>query len=153
MTWVTDHIFVAGGEFATEQWATLHGQTGITAIITVSVDKPGVFENPAPWAVLWLPLDDEKSYTFSHLQLGARFIADALADKRQILLHGPKGLHRARPLVAAHLLMSGKSLARVQREIEQRPWLPPYKGDLTLLEKFAESLKKDLTLKRTVEID
>jgi hypothetical protein len=41
-------------------------------------------------------------------------------------------------LVAAHLLRQGKSLARVLREMEQRPWLPPYKGEVALLERFLE---------------
>jgi hypothetical protein len=53
-----------------------------------------------------------------------------------VLLHAPKGVHRTRPLVAAHLVLQGKTVARVLREMEQRPWLPPYKGDPALLDQL-----------------
>jgi hypothetical protein len=140
MTWVTDHVFVAGGEFVVDDWPTFQAQTGLSAVITISADKPGLFVDPPPWAWLWLPIADESAYTLDQLQLGVAFIDRALQANRKVLLHGPQGMHRARPLVAAHRLASGKSLQRVLREIEQRPWLPPYKGDVALLEVFASSL-------------
>ena len=136
MTWATDHIFVAGGDFVTEHWREFQAQAGVSAIITVSVEKPGVFTDPLPWALLWLPVEDEDTYTLEQLQLGAEFIGAALSAGRTVLLHGAKGVHRTRPLVAAHLVAEGKSLARVVREMEQKPWLPPYKGDVTLLEQL-----------------
>ncbi len=140
MTWVTDQIFVAGGEFVLEGWVDFQHQTGVTAIITVAAEKPGLFGPPTPWAWLWLPVAEEAAYTLAYLRLGVNFITAALDANQPLLLHGPHGMHRTRPLVAAHLLATGKSLARVRREIEQRPWLPPYKGDPALLEAFANSL-------------
>jgi len=137
MTWATDDIFVAGGEFVTENWRAFQAQAGVSAIITVSAEQPGAFTDPLPWALLWLPVDDEQSYTLEQLRLGAQFIGAALAAGRKVLLHGVKGVHRTRPLVAAYLVASGKSLARVVREMEQKPWLPPYKGDAALLEQLA----------------
>ena len=136
MTWATDHIFVAGGDFVTENWREFQSQAGVSAVITVSTEKPGAFVDPLPWAALWLPVDDESAYTLDQLGLGAQFIAAALAAGRKVLLHAPKGVHRTRPLVAAHLVAGGKSVARVVREMEQKPWLPPYKGDVGLLEKL-----------------
>ncbi len=138
MTWVTDHLFVAGGEFVVEDWRAFREQTGVSAIITLSTDKPGLFVDPLPWAWLWLPVADESAYTLDQLQLGVRFIDSALAMGRKALLHGPQGMHRTRPLVAAHWLASGKSLQRVLREVEQRPWLPPFRGNVELLEKFLQ---------------
>jgi hypothetical protein len=140
MTWVTDHIFVAGGEFVVEAWREFQAQTGISAVVTIAAEAPGLFADPPPWAWLWLPLADEGAYTLEHLDLGAAFVERALRAGRRVLLHGPQGMHRARPLFAACLLSGGKSLARVLREVEQRPWLPPYKGDPALLEAFAASL-------------
>lgn len=137
MTWATDEIFVAGGEFVTENWREFQAQAGVSAIVTVSAGQPGAFADPLPWALLWLPVDDEPGYTLEQLRLGVQFIDAALAAGRKVLLHGVKGVHRTRPLVAAHLIASGKSLARVLREMEQKPWLPPYKGDVTLLEQMA----------------
>ena len=55
------------------------------------------------------------------LLLGVRFIQDALAGGRKLLLHGPKGVHRTRPLLAGHLLAEGKSLARTLRIVDQGP--------------------------------
>jgi hypothetical protein len=136
MTWATDDIFVAGGEFVVENWASFREQTGVSAIVTVSIDRPGIFGEPLPWAWLWLPIADEGAYTLDALGLGVRFIEAALAAQRKVLLHGPQGLHRTRPLVAAHLLAGGKSLSRVLREIEQKPWLPPYRGDIELLKQL-----------------
>jgi protein-tyrosine phosphatase len=138
MTWVTDDIFVAGGEFVVEEWAAFRAQSGVSAIVTVTAEKPGIFVEPLPWAWLWLPVAEEGAYTLDALTLGVRFIEAALAAGRTVLLHGPKGLHRTRPLVAAHLLANGKSLSRVLREIEQKPWLPPYRGEIELLKQFMQ---------------
>ena len=139
MTWATDHIFVAGGEFVTSEWREFQSQSGVSAIITVSAGKPGEFVDPPPWALLWLPVGEEDEYTLDHLMLGVRFIDAALAAGRTVLLHGSKGVHRTRPLVAAHLVARGKSVARVLREMEQKPWLPPYRGDASLLAQLVSS--------------
>jgi hypothetical protein len=136
MSWVTDHIFAAGGDFVTENWREFQSLSGVSAIIIVSIEKPATFTDPLPWAALWLPVEDEPTYTLDQLQLGVLFIESALAAGRKLLLHAPRGVHRTRPLVAAHLIAGGKSIARVLKEMEQKPWLPPYKGDSALLEKL-----------------
>jgi len=69
MTWATDHIFVAGGDFVTEHWREFQAQAGVSAIITVSAEKPGEFIDPRPWALLWLPVEDEDAYTLEQLRL------------------------------------------------------------------------------------
>jgi len=140
MTWATDHLFVAGGDFVTEHWRDFQDQTGINAIITVALDQPGLFADPVPRAWLWLPIAEEDQYALDQLQLGVLFIETALGHGHNVLLHGRNGVHRTRPLVAAHLIASGKSVARVLREMEQKPWLPPYKGDVALLEEFSATL-------------
>ena len=137
MTWVADSIFVAGGDFVREFWADFQSQAGVSAVITVSAEGPVAYLNPPPWAALWLPVDDEAAYSLDQLALGVSFIEAALAAGRKVLLHGPKGVHRTRPLVAGHLLSGGKSLARALREVEEKPWLPPYQGDPALLEQFS----------------
>lgn len=138
MTWVTDHIFVAGGDFVVDEWRDVQAQTEVSAIITLAAEAPRLFADPLPWAWLWLPVAEESAWTLDQLQLGVQFIQAALERQRKVLLHGPRGLHRTRPLVAAHLLAGGKSLARVLREMEKKPWLPPYQGDKALLETFAQ---------------
>jgi hypothetical protein len=139
MTWATDDLFVAGGDFVVDSWREFQQQAGVTAVITIAREKPGEFTDPAPWAALWLPVEDERAYTLEHLQLGVVFIESALAAGRKVLLHAPRGVHRTRPLVAAHLIAQGKSVARVIRELEQKPWLPPYRGDPELLKQFAST--------------
>lgn len=134
-----DGVFAAGGEFVVEHWREFQAQTGISAVVTVAEAAPGFFTDPRPWAWLWLPVADEAAYTLDHLALGVDFISRALAARRAVLLHGPQGLHRTRPLVAAQRLAGGQSLARVLREVEQRPWQPPYRGDPALLTAFARS--------------
>ncbi len=138
MPWISDTIFAAGGEFVAENWREAHSQLGVSAIITVDLERPGEFAMPLPWAWLWLPVGDETQYTLDHLKLGAQFIETALRANRKVLLHGAKGVHRTRPLVAAHLIWQGKSVARAVKELEQKPWLPPYKGDVALLEQLAQ---------------
>jgi len=138
MPWATDHIFVAGGEFVAQDWAQFQSQTGVSAIITVALENPGEFKQPRPWAWLWLPVESEELYTLDELRLGAQFIEAALAAGRTVLLHGAQGVHRTRPLVAAHLIAQGKSVARVVKELEQKPWLPPYRGQVALLEQLKE---------------
>ena len=137
MTWVTDSIFAAGGDFVVESWGDFQAQTGVSAVITVSADGPAAFREPRPWAALWLPVADEADYTLEQLALGVSFIEAALRAGRKVLLHGPKGVHRTRPLVAGYLISSGKSLARAIREVEEKPWLPPYKGSVEVLEGLA----------------
>lgn len=139
MTWATDSLFVAGGDFVTEHWQEFQAQAGVSAVVLLARTPPTFTLDPWPAALLWLPVEDESDYTLEHLKLGTQFIADLLASKRKVLLHSPAALHHTRPLVAAHLLAQGKSLARVLREVEQRPWLPPYKGAVNLLEQFAST--------------
>jgi len=141
MTWVTDSIFVAGGDFVFENWSDFQSQAGVSAVITISAEGPMSYRDPLPWAVLWLPVEDEPAYSLDQLALGVSFIAAALAAGRKVLLHSPKGVHRTRPLVAGHLIASGKSLARAIREVEDKPWLPPYKGSLELLEALVAARK------------
>lgn len=147
MTWVTDSIFVAGGDYVREFWADFQAQAGVTAVVTVSAEGPVAYLNPLPWAALWLPVEDEAGYGLEQLALGVNFIQEALAGGRKVLLHGPKGVHRTRPLVAGHLLAEGKSLARAVRTVEEKPWLPPYKGDPSLLEQLAGRLSRAAELK------
>ena len=137
MTWVTDSIFVAGGDFVFESWPEFQAQAGVSAVITVSAEGPLAYRDPLPWAALWLPVDDEAAYTLEQLALGVSFIEAALRAGRKVLLHGPKGVHRTRPLVAGYLVASGKSIPRAIREVEQKPWLPPYKGRVEVLEALA----------------
>ena len=141
MTWATDSVFVAGGDYVDDYWPDFQAQTGVSAVVTVAPDRPRAYGEPRPAAALWLPVADEAAYTLEQLTLGADFVAAALQRNRKVLLHGALGLHRVRPLVAAHLLQQGKSLARVLRELEEKPWLPPYQGDKTLLEAMAGRLQ------------
>ena len=140
MPWVTDFIFVAGGDYVRAAWAEFQAQAGVSAIITVSAEGPVAYLDPLPWAALWLPVDDEPGYRLDQLALGVRFIEEALATGRKVLLHSPKGVHRTRPLVAGHLLARGQSLARAVRTVEEKPWLPPYQGDRAVLEQLAARL-------------
>ncbi len=89
MTWVTDTIFVAGGDFVREFWADFQSQAGVTAVVTVSAAGPVAYLNPLPWAALWLPVDDEAGYSLEQLELGVAFIQTALAGGHKVLLHGP----------------------------------------------------------------
>lgn len=134
MTWATDSIFVAGGDYAREYWGEFQAQSGVSAVVTVSPEGPVAYLDPPPWAALWLPVAGEAAYSLDQLALGVDFIEAALAAGHKVLLHGPHGVHRTRPLVAGHLLARGKSLARVLREMEEKPWLPPYHGKAELLE-------------------
>jgi hypothetical protein len=138
MTWATDHVFVAGGDFVSTHWPDFQAQSGISAVVVISAEAPPAYVDPPPWAVLWLPVGDEAAYGLDHLQLGTQFIDTALQAGRCVLLHGPKGVHRTRPLLAAHLVAGGKSLARTLHELEEKPWLPPYRGNRELLEVFIQ---------------
>ncbi len=142
MTWATDQIFVAGGDFVSDYWADFQSQSGVSAVITVCPDGPRSYLNPPPWAALWLPVADESAYSLEQLALGVQFIEAALAGGHKLLLHGPKGVHRTRPLIAGHLIYTGQSIARVLRDLEQKPWLPPYKGSLALLQDFVALVKE-----------
>jgi len=141
MPWVTDHIFVAGGDFIVNDWATFQDQTGISAVVAIGDNSAPALQPPQA-ALLWLALAAESDYTLEQLRWGTEFIATALATGRQVLLYAPAGMHRTRPLVAAHLIHSGVSLARTLRLMEQKPWLPPYGGDATLLEEFLTALTR-----------
>jgi hypothetical protein len=140
MTWATDDLFVAGGDYVRDAWPEFQAQAGVRAVITVGVEGPVAYLNPLPWAALWLPVADEAAWTLDQLGLGVAFIASALAAGHKVLLHGPTGLHRTRPLVAAHLVAEGRSLKRVLRDLEAKPWLPPYKGRVELLEAWTAHL-------------
>jgi hypothetical protein len=143
MTWATDHLFVAGGDYVSEYWTDFQDQSGVRAVVTVAPGPPPAYAEPAPWAALWLPLAEEGDYTLAHLSLGVQFIQAAIDAGHKVLLHGPHGVHRTRPLVAAHLVARGQSVARAIRAVEAKPWLPPYKGDAALLEAWRAWLDAD----------
>jgi hypothetical protein len=52
MTWATDSILVAGGEYVHTSWSDFQAQAGVSAIITVSAEGPLAYRDPLPWAVL-----------------------------------------------------------------------------------------------------
>ena len=140
MTWATDDLFVAGGDYVSANWAEFQAQAGVNAVVTLAVDGPPAYGEPRPWAALWVPVADEAAWTLAHLGLGVGFIDAALAAGHKVLLHAPAGLHRTRPLVAAHLLARGRTLARVLRDLETKPWLPPYKGSREVLAEWVAQL-------------
>ena len=151
MTWATDHLFVAGGDYVSEYWRDFQSQTDVGAVITVSPERPPAYLDPAPWATLWLPVAEENAYTLDQLALGAQFIDAALNAGYKLLLHGPHGVHRTRPLVAAHLIAHGKTVARVVRDLQEKPWMPPYLGEVEVLEALRDFLKPRAEGKRGTE--
>ena len=151
MTWATDHLFVAGGDYVSEYWRDFQSQTDVGAVITVSPERPPAYLDPAPWATLWLPVAEENAYTLDQLALGAQFIDAALNAGYKLLLHGPHGVHRTRPLVAAHLIAHGKTVARVVRDLQEKPWMPPYHGEVEVLEALRDILNPGAGVKRGTE--
>lgn len=137
MTWVTDHLFVSGGDLIAETWADFQNQTGITVVVSLRADGPDTFGPPFPLAYLWLPADDAEELTLDAWRMGAQFIDAAVRMNRRLLLHCRLGLHRVRPLFAAYLIHTGKSVKATLREVEERPWMKPYRGQAARLEEFA----------------
>ena len=137
MTWVNDHLFVAGGDLIAETWADFQNQTGITVVVSLRAEGPENFGPPLPLAYLWLPADDAEELSLDGWRLGAQFIEAAVTLNRRVLLHCRLGLHRVRPLFAAYLVHTGKSVRAALREVEERPWMKPYRGDPERLEEFA----------------
>lgn len=141
MAWIADDIFAAGGEQVTQDWAGFQAQAGALAVVLVSPGPLPALDAPRPWALLWLPVEAETEYALHHFQLGVDFVAAARAARQKVLLLGPRGLHHVRPLFAALLLSEGRSLARTLREVQQKPWLPPYRGEPALLEEWMTRIK------------
>ena len=89
MTWATDDIFVAGGDFVREYWADFQAQASVTAVVTVSAEGPVAYLNPLPWAALWLPVDDEAGYSL---------VGSALVNghRRIIVFNGARSMEERR---------------------------------------------------------
>lgn len=136
MTWVSDHVFVAGGDVIPDGWADFQRQTGISVVVSLRAGGPDTFSPPPPLAYLWLPGDDAEGLTLDHWLIGAQFQDAAVQLNRRALVHCRLGLHRTRALYAAYLVFSGKSPKAALREVKQKPWLPHYAGDPTRLEEY-----------------
>lgn len=140
MTWVSDHVFVAGGDVIPSGWDEFQRQTGISVVVSLRADGPDTFSPPPPLAYLWLPGDDAEGLTLDHWLIGAQFLDAAVKLNRRALLHCRLGLHRTRALFAAYLVYSGKSPKAALREVKQKPWMKPYTVDATRLEELARRL-------------
>lgn len=138
MPWVHDSIYAAGGDHLPETWTEFQHQTGILAVVHLREGRPDRFSSPLPDGFLWLNVAKEDQLTDQQLWLAARFVDDALGAGARVLLHGHYGMQRTRPLYAAYRILKGKSLPATLREVEQRPWLKPYRGGAERLARFAE---------------
>lgn len=137
MTWVHDSIYAAGGDYLPSAWAEFQRQTGVRTVIHLREEHPDRFSPPFPSVFLWLAVVDEASLTHDDLLLAARVMDESVRGGGRVLLHCHRGMQRTRPLYAAYRVYNGKSVRAAIREVEERPWVKPYRGGQERMERFA----------------
>ncbi len=89
---------------------------------------------------LWLPTKDHRAPTSKQLLIGANFIKQLVDRGIKVYVHCEHGHGRAPTLVAAYLIMKGKSAKEAIRLIkEKRPAVHPNKFQIMALENFQRS--------------
>jgi len=115
-------------------------ELGISVDIDLEEEKS---ERPAGVEVyLWLPVKDHTPPTQTQLEIGTAAIGMAVKSGKKVYVHCKNGHGRAPTMVAAYLILSGKTpqeavglikVARLQIHLEE--------SQLKALEKFWENLK------------
>ena len=140
MTWVDDHVYVAGCWYVPATWGDFAAQTGIHVVLHLCPQAPQPFQGPAPQGWLWLDIADE-TQAGAELRLQAgRFVLHWVTAGERVLLHSSLGLHRVRWAYVAYRICAGQSARAALRAAEQRPWQAPYHTDRQAWEVFAEQL-------------
>jgi hypothetical protein len=141
MTWVADGIYAAGGEHIPSTWAAFSQQTGIRAVLHLSLQQPQYFRGPTPTRFLWLDIGDESGADLSSRQLVGEYVIACREAGQAVLLHSAQGRHRVRWAFVAHQLCTGRKLTTVLREAAEKPWLAPYHTDQAIWQAFYDGLK------------
>jgi hypothetical protein len=136
LTWVHDQIYAAGGDHLPSNWASFVDQTGITSVLHLRPDSPASFLGPCPESFLWLDLADESQAGLEERWLAASFIFENLKNGRSILLHSSLRRHRVRWAYVSYLIRIGRSVRASLKEVEEKPWLAPYRTDVEIWNEF-----------------
>jgi hypothetical protein len=141
LTWVHDQIYIAGGDHIPSTWESFVDQTGIAAVLNLRPGSPSSFHGPIPERFLWMDLVDESQIGIDERWLAASFIGENLKDGLRMLLHSSLRRHRVRWAYVSYLIWTGKSVRASLREVEEKPWLAPYRTDENAWEDFKQYVK------------
>ncbi len=149
MTWVHDQIYAAGGEHLPMTWRSFANQTGVTAVLHLRPVSPAAFHGSFPESFLWLDLADENQAGLEERWLVASFIDEVLKSGRRMLLHSSLRRHRVRWAYVSYLIWTGRSVRASLREVEERPWLAPYRTDKKVWEDFKQFVNTHRTREKS----
>lgn len=125
MEWsqITEQILV-GGSFGADGWRQLR-ERGVTACLSLQLERMDNFGADPPTAYLWLPTADGAAPTMEQLRLAADFVHLAISLGEVVVIHCAAGMGRAPTACAAYLiryggLMVADALTLIE---ERRPWV------------------------------
>ena len=94
-----------------------------------------------------MDLEDESHIGMEERWLAASFIGENVNLGLLMLLHSSLRRHRVRWAYVSYLIWTGKTVRASLREVEEKPWLAPYRTD----EKAWEDFKQYVTIHREKE--
>jgi protein-tyrosine phosphatase len=124
-TQITDQIWLGGG-FGAARWQELRDR-GVTACLSLQLERMDDFGSDPPTAYLWLPTLDGTAPTMAQLRLAVEFVHRCVSSGEVVLIHCAAGMGRAPTACAAYLIRHQGFSARdaVALLEERRPWVSP----------------------------
>ena len=92
----------------------------------------------------YLPTVDDAAPTIEHLEQGAAFIRDAIAEEKPVYIHCAGGVGRAPTMAAAYLISAGLTLEEAIKLIKvQRPFINIMPAQMVRLKEFEEAYQSE----------
>jgi len=139
---ITPYIYIGTNMCCQTHFNTSLLKKGIKADISLEEKKLD-----QPFGVdyyLWLPTKDHEPPTGKQLLTGANFIKQLVDNKIKSYIHCRRGHTRAPTLVAAYLIMEGKSVHNTIALIKKkRPVIHMSTSQITALEDFQKKIQHD----------
>ena len=139
--WITENL--AGG-YAPRSDEDLDGirNAGIDAIVNLCAECYDLhdIERNRGFEVYYLPVADEQAPTLDQLEQVVRWMGNAIASGRKILVHCRFGIGRTGTVLTAYLLSRGMDMHRALKALRHTPAAPATEPQRDVLEAYAERL-------------
>lgn len=137
---ITSYIYIGTNQCCQVHFKNKLLKKGIKADISLEEKKLD-----QPFGVkyyLWLPTKDHKTPTIQQMKIGADFLKKLVKNKIPVYVHCQNGHGRAPSLVAAYLILMGKTSEEAIKLIKsKRKTIHPNKYQLAQLKKFEKQIK------------
>ncbi|MBI1973953.1 dual specificity protein phosphatase family protein [Candidatus Micrarchaeota archaeon] len=144
---ISEHVYIGTNQCCQGHFNRQLLSKGISA--DVSLEETRIDQPFGVQYYLWLPTRDHAAPSFKQLLVGARFIQQLAANGVKTYVHCQHGHGRAPALVAAYLVLEGKTSERAFELIKRkRPGAHPNAKQLRAVEEFQKVISNGKSIKQ-----